>query len=273
MNSITRVTANIFFSIIISFVFANIAFYGFGFIKASPLNAAIVVFAACFASSLLICELFSISKETNKIKNKVKKSRLSKIAKRIAIENARNNRRLRNRDSQKSMTQTDMAENIIIQPETLVQTDQNCQLNQNSESPVQNTRKEFTNNELSAETKISQETPDPLKSTDSERKDSTVKTAVINAGKSDLQNEQASEKIVSLYIGNLSYTVQDSELRNLLKVYGNAEKISIMRNNKGKKKKAYAYIKMCKSAAEKAASELNNRQFQSRSIIVKVSYN
>lgn len=273
MNSITRVTANIFFSIIISFVFADIAFYGFGFIKASPLNAAIVVFAACFASSLLICELFSISKETNKIKNKVKKSRLSKIAKRIAIENARHNRRLRNRDSQTTISQSETSENRIKETDTLIKTDQSIQNNLNSESPDQKNRAEITKDELSTVAQISQDALDTLQTTDSKTKDSPVETAGNDAGRSDQHNKQTNEKIVSLYVGNLSYTVQDSELRNLLKAYGNAEKISIMRNSKGKKKKAYAYIKMSKSAAEKAASELNSKQFQSRSIIVKVSYN
>jgi RNA recognition motif-containing protein len=252
MNSITRVTANILFSIIISFVFADIAFYGFGFIKSSPLNAAIVVFASCFVASLLICELFSISKESNKIKNKVKKSRLSKIAKRIAIENARYSRRIRGSGQ------------ALINQET----SDTGTLNQ---TPSVN---DFKKEQIKSENRLDTDSVSSGSQSAEQKKlkESSPKQQSGSEKSSSAPNLAVDEKIVSLYVGNLSYTVQNTELEQLLIKYGKAEKISIMRNNKGKKKKAYAYIRMKKSEAEKAASELNSTVFQSKSIIVKVSY-
>lgn len=88
MNSFIRLLANVFFAFIISFVFADFAYFGFNFVKSSPINASICMFIGCFISSLLVCEMFSISKESNKTNRRVKRTRLTRIAKKIAQEKA-----------------------------------------------------------------------------------------------------------------------------------------------------------------------------------------
>jgi RNA recognition motif-containing protein len=78
--------------------------------------------------------------------------------------------------------------------------------------------------------------------------------------------------MVSLYVGNLSNDIQASDLENLLKPYGQPTKIKIFRDNKGRRRKAYAYVGMAREPAQKAAKSLNNTPFQNRTLNVKVSY-
>ncbi|MBQ8706954.1 MAG: hypothetical protein IJ523_02565 [Succinivibrionaceae bacterium] len=281
MNSITRLTANVFFAIIISVVFADIAYYGFGFIRSSPMNAAIVVFAACFASSLLICELFSVSKESNKIKNKVRKSRLSKIAKRIAIENARYNRRIRNPklprtgsgaaldESPNSALGTGAAETTTGAAIRTSASDDSLNVAEPEKSEELKTTADEKN--APADETAGSDAGDDKKKLEDDGKKRDGADEPANAAP-DAEDAKSAEPEVNLYIGNLSFSIQNAELEKLLEPYGRTIKINIMHNRKGKKKKAYAYVRMSKSSAEKAASELNNSRFQERAIMVKVSY-
>ncbi len=366
MNSITRLTANIFFAIIISLVFADCAYFGHGFIKASPLNAALVVFATCFVSSLLICELFSVSKESNKIKNKVRKTHLSKIAKRIAIENARNNRRQRKNiqtpaatmpqstealgtakkadqlsalsagktfETQETAqtpdetgcsageTQTEVRPGIIRladgkwpaqDPESPIQcsTADSEQMPKSARKPapeIQEVRA-GKKQESKAEEMITgsvvecaasdvsgAETgkavasgkkigSDPTATTQTQEQSQTApaqSTVPSSAAIGKTQQSQSSDKdsvqgtpvqMVSLYVGNLSNDIQASDLENLLKPYGQPTKIKIFRDNKGRRRKAYAYVGMAREPAQKAAKSLNNTPYQNRTLNVKVSY-
>ena len=285
MNSITRLTANIFFAIIISVVFADIAYYGFGFIRSSPMNAAMVVFAACFASSLLICELFSVSKESNKIKNKVKKSRLSKIAKRIAIENARYNRRIRNASPPRISAGAAGDDNPNQNQD---QTTCGIRTPANAESPAV---AEEDQQKVADPAKAANRITEPAQESSAPDGQATAKKTQNGRGDGESGKKQEAgnrnektgegaeaeaganaEPEVNLYIGNLSFSIQSAEIEKLLEPYGKTIKINIMHNRKGKKKKAYAYVRMSKSCAEKAAAELNNARFQERAIMVKVSY-
>ncbi len=261
MNSITRVTANIFFSIIISLVFADFAYFGHGFIKASPMNAAIVVFATCFASALLICELFSVSKESNKIKSKVKKTRLSKIAKRIALENAKYNRRIRNGEenqlNNKNKKSSDNGIKLDIKVNKVPASDDVKQDNLTKNESASVT--EATSKDMGKKTS-EQSHPDKSNEENNQELKEQQKESQINQ-----------QDLVNLYIGNLSYSIQEEEIKELLSKYGQIAKIHVLRNKKGKKKKAYAYVNISLIEAQKIVADLNNTNFQGRNLYLKIT--
>ena len=66
-----------------------------------------------------------------------------------------------------------------------------------------------------------------------------------------------------LYVGNLSYSVTEEELRELFTKYGTIESVKII------ERKGFGFIEMStQSEAEAAKSELNGYEFKGRSLRV-----
>lgn len=226
VNSYIRLLANIFFAFIISFVFADFVYFGFNFVKASPINAAICMFIGCFISSLLVCELFSISKEYNKTNRRIKKTRLNRIAKKIAMEKAQMFAGM----AEKSDNQTIEARSnkVTVAISSSNSKEESLSKNQivSNTSLIAQQEQEKSPERISISVSASSE-----KSTDENQHHSVSETSPDTA---------TDEKIL---LRNLPVNVSQKEIEDLLaKNNITAKKIAIIRNRRGSKKRKQATV-------------------------------
>jgi len=74
---------------------------------------------------------------------------------------------------------------------------------------------------------------------------------------------------MKLYVGSLSYSTTESELRALFEEYGEVSELSLAKDKYTGESKGFAFIEMKQNAdADKAIKALNGSVFQSRNIKV-----
>lgn len=72
-----------------------------------------------------------------------------------------------------------------------------------------------------------------------------------------------------LYVGNLSYEANESELEDLFKGFGNVRSVEIIYNPRTYKSKGYAFVEMYQlEDARKAAEVLHGQPFMGRELMV-----
>lgn len=71
-----------------------------------------------------------------------------------------------------------------------------------------------------------------------------------------------------LFVGNLSYSVKDTDLKDLFEKYGEVKSVSVISDKYSGQSKGFAFVEMAKAEdAEKALAE-NGNEFMGRSINV-----
>ncbi len=75
-----------------------------------------------------------------------------------------------------------------------------------------------------------------------------------------------------LYVGGLSYSVTDEQLRNLFAAHGSVESASVVRDRNSDSSRGFGFVEMGTQAeAEKAIAALNATQFEGRSLMVNLA--
>lgn len=75
---------------------------------------------------------------------------------------------------------------------------------------------------------------------------------------------------MNIYIGNLSYTVEESELRKLMEEYGPVTSAKLIIDRNSGRSKGFAFIEMENTAdGEKAIQTLNGNTYKDRPLVVK----
>ncbi len=75
-----------------------------------------------------------------------------------------------------------------------------------------------------------------------------------------------------LYVGNLNFTVNESELKELFSEYGEVNTVNIITDKISNRSKGFAFVEMLKdSSADTAITALNGREFSGREIKVNVA--
>jgi RNA recognition motif-containing protein len=73
----------------------------------------------------------------------------------------------------------------------------------------------------------------------------------------------------NLYVGNLPYTVSESELVKLFSSFGRVEGVRMINDSASGRPKGYAFITMAeRSDADKAVRRLNGKDYQGRTLKV-----
>ena len=78
---------------------------------------------------------------------------------------------------------------------------------------------------------------------------------------------------MKLYVGNLSYSVNDSTLRSLFEPYGNIESARVISDRDSGSSKGFGFVEMSDGDAQKAMGALNGREVDGRAIRVNEAEN
>ncbi len=74
---------------------------------------------------------------------------------------------------------------------------------------------------------------------------------------------------MTIYVGNLSYKVNEEEINELFAGFGEVKSVKIIRDNASGRSKGFAFVEMENEAdAEAAIESLNETEFAERNIIV-----
>ena len=73
---------------------------------------------------------------------------------------------------------------------------------------------------------------------------------------------------MKLYVGNLSYSVNDNSLRALFEAYGTVESARVITDRDSGSSKGFGFVEMAQGDAEKAMGALNGRDMDGRALKV-----
>ena len=75
---------------------------------------------------------------------------------------------------------------------------------------------------------------------------------------------------MNMYIGNLSYSVREADLREVMEEYGTVESVKLIVDRDTRRSKGFAFIEMPEtSEAKRAIEELNGATYEGRPMVVK----
>ena len=73
-----------------------------------------------------------------------------------------------------------------------------------------------------------------------------------------------------MYVGNLSYNVKESDLRQVMEEYGVVESVKLITDRETRRSKGFAFVEMPESSeASYAIKELNGAEYAGRPLVVK----
>jgi len=76
---------------------------------------------------------------------------------------------------------------------------------------------------------------------------------------------------MNMYIGNLSYNVRESDLRQVMEEYGTVESVKLIMDRNTNRSKGFAFVEMPEAAeAQQAINKLNGANGSERSIAKKL---
>ena len=75
---------------------------------------------------------------------------------------------------------------------------------------------------------------------------------------------------MNMYIGNLSYNVKESDLRDVMEEYGTVDSVKLIVDRDTRRSKGFAFVERPESSeAIKAINELNGAEYEGRAMVVK----
>ena len=75
---------------------------------------------------------------------------------------------------------------------------------------------------------------------------------------------------MNMYIGNLSYNVRESDLRQVMEEYGTVASVKLITDRETRRSKGFAFVEMPDDAeANNVIKQLNGAEYVGRSMVVK----
>lgn len=75
---------------------------------------------------------------------------------------------------------------------------------------------------------------------------------------------------MNMYVGNLSYNVKESDLRQVMEEYGVVESVKLITDRETRRSKGFAFVEMPESSeASNAIKKLNGAEYAGRPMVVK----
>lgn len=88
-------------------------------------------------------------------------------------------------------------------------------------------------------------------------------------GKTNGTSQEADTTITTLYVGNLPYRANEAAVRELFSEYGQVQSVRLMKDKHTGKRRGFGFVEISSTDAEKAISELNDSEFQQRTLKVR----
>lgn len=79
------------------------------------------------------------------------------------------------------------------------------------------------------------------------------------------------ESKTTLYVGNLPYRANEIAVKEHFAQYGSIESVRLMRDRKTGKRKGFGFVEVAASDADSIISELNDTEFQERTLKVRLA--
>lgn len=97
-----------------------------------------------------------------------------------------------------------------------------------------------------------------------------VGSIVAQLSKSDTQQEKQSNlATTTLYVGNLPYRANEHVVRELFEEQGKVFSVRLLKDKNTGKRRGFGFVEMAKGDADKAISQLNESEFQQRTLKVR----
>ena len=75
---------------------------------------------------------------------------------------------------------------------------------------------------------------------------------------------------MNMYIGNLSYNVRESDLRDVMEEFGTVDSVKLIIDRDTRRSKGFAFVEMPEdSEAQNAIRDLNGAPYEGRQMVVK----
>jgi RNA recognition motif-containing protein len=90
-----------------------------------------------------------------------------------------------------------------------------------------------------------------------------------------LKNKKGGENSVNtnsqIYVGNLSYRVSESHLREYFSSFGEIESLNVIKNHNTGRSRGFGFITFSSSDHAESALEYNGNEFEGRSLVVRIA--
>ncbi len=90
-----------------------------------------------------------------------------------------------------------------------------------------------------------------------------------NKTTSQTSNEPAATK--TLYVGNLPYKANESQVRDLFSEYGEVFAVRLMKDKRTGKRRGFGFVVVSSNDAEHTISQLNNAEYMDRTLKVRIA--
>lgn len=88
-------------------------------------------------------------------------------------------------------------------------------------------------------------------------------------GKANSVSQEAEANITTLYVGNLPYRANEAAVRELFSEYGQVQSVRLMKDKHTGKRRGFGFVEISSPDADKAITELNDSEFQQRTLKVR----
>ncbi len=82
-------------------------------------------------------------------------------------------------------------------------------------------------------------------------------------------SSDSSEEVKTLYVGNLPYRANEGAVRALFSDYGTVHSVRLMKDKHTGKRRGFGFVEMSASDIDKAIKQLNDSEFQQRTLKVR----
>lgn len=93
--------------------------------------------------------------------------------------------------------------------------------------------------------------------------------APLIGGSSSDDQAAANNDVKTLYVGNLPYRANEAAVRELFSQYGQVQSVRLMKDKHTGKRRGFGFVEISAADADSAISELNDSEFQQRTLKVR----
>ena len=91
------------------------------------------------------------------------------------------------------------------------------------------------------------------------------------SGATAVEEQSDDENSKTLYVGNLSYRANEQAVQQHFELQGQVHSVRLMKDRRTGKRKGYGFVEMTNAGAEKAIQNLNDSEFQERTLKVRMA--